>query len=268
MYESHFGMSTAPFVETVDPAAFVSLPSREACLRRLRFGLEHGRGPVVLFGNPGTGKSILLRHLAVELRREAIELPFPLLPANEILHYLVQAVGVAFTPAASSSSTYVRALRDGLAERSSRGDRALLIVDDCHLIDDPATWDALRLLLNFASAGPPDLDLVLAGDTSLWLRIPPALADRLAAWCLLEPLSGEESASYILGRLRAARAQGVLFPSETLAAIYRAALGLPRRLNRLADLCLLIAYAREIDRVGPDVVELAARELDPESRAA
>ena len=73
------------------------------------------------------------------------------------------------------------------------GRRSLLIVDEAHLIDDPDTFESLRLLLNFASTGPPDLSLVLVGTAELMLQLPPSLVDRLAARCLLGPLTEAES---------------------------------------------------------------------------
>ncbi len=59
MYEEHFGLRPRPFGDPVRPGDLVSLPSREATLRRLRYGLEHGQGPALLFGPPGTGKTLL-----------------------------------------------------------------------------------------------------------------------------------------------------------------------------------------------------------------
>ena len=45
MYETHYGLARRPFGETVDPSAYVALPSHEAVLRRLRYALEHSPGP-------------------------------------------------------------------------------------------------------------------------------------------------------------------------------------------------------------------------------
>jgi hypothetical protein len=45
VYEAHYGLDQRPFGETVAASAYLALPSRDACLRRLRYGLEHGPVP-------------------------------------------------------------------------------------------------------------------------------------------------------------------------------------------------------------------------------
>jgi type II secretory pathway predicted ATPase ExeA len=143
-----------------------------------------------------------------------------------------------------------------------------LIVDEAHLIDDPATFEALRLLLNFASTGPPDLSLVLVGTAELMLQLPPSMVDRLVARCALGPLTEAESSTYILGRLAAAGATSALFSPDALLAIHRAALGIPRRLNLLADLSLLLAYAHGRSEIAPPIVALASQEFQIDPLAA
>ena len=214
---------------------------------------------MIAFGPSGAGKTLLARALAKDLGGIVVHVAFPAMPAHELMAFLADelAAPADFAPGLAGS---VRRIRGMLASASARNERPLLIVDEAHLIDDPATFEALRLLLNFASSGPPDLAMLLVGAPEMLLRMPPSLVDRLAAKCLIGPLTEGESAAYVLGRLRQAGAMTPLFPAEALSALHRAADGLPRRLNRLADLALLIAYARESDCPDAETVSLAAKE--------
>jgi type II secretory pathway predicted ATPase ExeA len=271
LYEAHFGLARRPFGETVDPSDYVALPGRDAVLRRVRYGLEHGRGPALIFGPPGTGKTLLARVLAREVGAPSAHLTFPALPLADLLALVAEDLGASpphESPTPPSPSVSIRRLRRHLSATAGRGERPLLVVDEAHLIDDPSTFEALRLLLNFASQGPPDLSLLLVGGPDVLLRLPPGLLDRLTARCLLGPLSESESQAYLLGRLAASGASSPLFDAESLAALHRAADGLPRRLNRLADLALLVAYADGLPRPDARAVRIAAREADLDGLAA
>jgi type II secretory pathway predicted ATPase ExeA len=65
----------------------------------------------------------------------------------------------------------------------------------------------------------------------------------------------------VAGRLGIAGASAPLFSQDAAVALHRAADGLPRRLNRLADLALLIAYAQDLSAVDSSVIAIAAREF-------
>ncbi len=260
MYEAHYGLKPRPFGETVNPSAYVALPSRDAVLRRLQYALVHDEGPVMLVGPPGSGKTIVTNRLASELSASPVHLTFPALPPAELLAYLAHEFGQPGPPE-MAPHVALRHLRDQFSLMARNGERPLLVVDDAHSIADAATFEALRLLLNFNSAGRPDLSLVLVGGPELLLDLPASLADRLAARCLLGPCTEEESAAYVIGRLGITDAQVSLFTSTALTSLHLAADGLPRRLNRLADLALLIAYAQDIATVDEAIVRIAARDF-------
>jgi type II secretory pathway predicted ATPase ExeA len=77
----------------------------------------------------------------------------------------------------------------------------------------------------------------------------------------LRPFTVEETTSYIMHRLTAASARREIFTTEALARVHELTGGNPRRINRLCDLVLLIAFAEERPRIGPEQVEQVSNEL-------
>jgi type II secretory pathway predicted ATPase ExeA len=267
VYETHYGLERRPFDETVNPSAYVTLPGHEGVLRRLQYALDPGRGPAVLFGAPGSGKTLLARRLSSQWDGPVVHVAFPALPAADLVAYLAQEFGGLPSPPASLNDS-LRLLRGQLAATVAQGRRPLLVVDEAHLIGQPSTFETLRLLLNFATDGSPDLSLLLVGGAETLLDVPSTLADRLVARCLVAPLTESEASTYIHGRLAAAGTRSPLFSPAALPALHRAADGLPRRLNHIADLALLIAYAQDLDIADERTVAIAAREFQHDGIAA
>src|SRR5438445_675791 len=76
----------------------------------------------------------------------------------------------------------------------------------------------------------------------------------------LTPFSTEEVADYIDFRMQAAGASRVVFVPEAMQAIYEASDGVPRRINTIADLALLIGFMERHKQIGPEVVKKAFKE--------
>src|SRR5919201_1846882 len=67
MYKEFYGFTTYPFSVTPDPQFLYLSKNHEACLSYLFYSLERGHGLIVLTGETGTGKTLLLRSLVKNL---------------------------------------------------------------------------------------------------------------------------------------------------------------------------------------------------------
>ncbi len=104
--------------------------------------------------------------------------------------------------------------------------------------------EEIRLLGNIETATTKLLNIVLCGQPELADRLNDAslrqLKQRVALRCELQPLTLDETAAYISGRLRiAGGCPGEIFTRETVIAIHKASAGIPRTINVLCDNALI-----------------------------
>jgi len=137
------------------------------------------------------------------------------------------------------------------------------VVDDAHLIDDIHVFECLQMLLNFQSDTACSFSLILVGGTILMGRLEriPQLNDRVAVQCVVEPFTAEETRQYMAYRLRAAGSKREIFDGGAVDALYDLSRGIARRINRLADLALLVGYADQLDSIGAGEIHAVAEEL-------
>ncbi|HYY25555.1 MAG TPA: AAA family ATPase, partial [Candidatus Udaeobacter sp.] len=66
-FENHFGFRETPFGATPDPRFFYSHPIYVQALAALAYGIQDKKGLMLVTGEVGTGKTVLLRMLMRQL---------------------------------------------------------------------------------------------------------------------------------------------------------------------------------------------------------
>jgi general secretion pathway protein A len=266
MYESYWGLEAKPFDSATDIRFYYPSEAYQGVLLKLRYATENRREAALLAGAAGLGKTMLVQSLARQLPdfcRPLAHLVFPQMPGDQLLAYAADEITgerTGDTPAVHQS---IRRLERVLAENVKAGRHAVLIIDEAHLLAGSDLLDTMRLLLNFKVESQTAWTLLLAGQPSLLPTLDrmPELDERLAVKCLLRRLSLEETIGYIHHRLNAAGAKRMIFDRAAMETIHYSSRGVPRRINRLGDLALLIGYAEEISSIGAAQIEAVAEEL-------
>jgi type II secretory pathway predicted ATPase ExeA len=267
MYESYWNLQGKPFVNCVDTSFYYPSSEHHAALLKLRYAVEGGSSAALLTGTSGVGKTLLLHCLAQQLSERChpvAHIVFPQLAPDQLLGYLAdKLVG----PSEGDLPTFraVQRLEKFLEENAATGRQAVLFFDEGHLLQENASLEVLRLLMNFQYEGRPALSIVVAGLPGLLgtLERMPELEERFAVKCLLPALAEEDTRHYVEHRLGVAGVSESIFDASAIRALHHHAHGSPRRINRLADLALLIAYAEERTSIEAAQIEAVAEELAP-----
>ena len=265
MYESHWQLAARPFDHSADARFYYPGESQQGALLKLRYALENRRGAALLTGAAGLGKTMLAQTLTRQLGESLspkVHLVFPQMPAGQLLAYLADQLGAAGGPTLTIEHS-LRRIETRLRENAKAGKHAIIVIDEAHLLDDSQALETVRLLLNLEHEARPLASFLLTGQTSLLLAIErrPDLEERLAVKCLLRRFKPEETMGYVQHRLTAAGAIQAIFTDGALEAIHQESLGIPRRINRLCDLALLVGFAEELTSIGPDQIAAISEEL-------
>ncbi len=267
MYEAYWKLETRPFENTSDPRFYYPSEAHQGAMLKLRYVVESRRGAALLAGAPGLGKTLITQTLLSKLPDRftpKIHLVFPQMPSDQLLAYLAEQLDGGRPVAAQQGvARNVRRIENAIVRGAENGRHAVLVIDEAHLLAAAGAMETLRLLLNFQFRGEPCLTLLIVGQPPLLpaLERMPGLEERLGVKCLLRPFSMEETLSYISHRLTASGASGPIFEQEAMETVHQLTHGVPRRINRLCDLSLLIGFAEERQTIGSSQIEAVCDEL-------
>ena len=266
MYLDHFQLARNPFEMSPDPHFFFPTAQHREALAGLVYGITARKGFLVLTGEVGTGKSLVVRCLldALDKRRVACAYVFnSLLSPAEFLHYIAEDLGVTNGPCAKNE--LLLRLNRHLIENHRKGLTTVAIIDEAHHLD-AAVLEEVRLLTNLETPQGKLLQIALVGQPELDAKLEThelrQLKQRITLRLRLRGLAAAETFRYVEARLAAAgNAFGALFTPAALAMIHYYSSGIPRLVNTLADNSLLAAYAAGRRQVAVEMVEEAAADL-------
>jgi general secretion pathway protein A len=269
MYHSFFHLSRNPFDLTPDPRCFVSTKRHDEALSVLYYGIRQHKGFVVVTGEVGTGKTLLLRCL-LGLFKESKDIVFAYLfnarlTSTEFLQYILADFGLPISGKGKAELLFD--LAQFVIERGSKNQTTVLIVDEAHHLSEDIL-EEVRLLANLETTDNKLLQIVLVGQPELDAKLDNVclrqLKQRIAVRTKLGPLDAEETQRYIERRLVIAGADKnacSLITEEAVLRVYRHSRGLPRLINTLCENGLITAYARHLSVVTPNVIDDVAAEF-------
>lgn len=266
MYTKYWKLLEAPFENQADPRfAYLSDQHREG-LARLLYLVRGRKQGGVLTGPYGVGKSMIL-----ELVGQSQQSEDP--GASRFIRFDIPPGGVV-----AFGRRLLKALGDQRPDVDSavalerledmQGRHTVVAIDEAQLIDDPEVFRFLQRLTNLRRSSDngnttePAFTLLLAGHVDLIkaLEGEPSLRQRLSLVWNLDPLDEHQTAEYVRRRIEVAGGNGVFFDDGAIREVHRISGGLPRRINNLCDLSLMMGCAVGAARIERDMVLQAAQD--------
>jgi MSHA biogenesis protein MshM len=259
-----------PLFTRVEPASALYVPQRlVAPLERLALVCEQDSPLALMTGEPGTGKTALLRWLAERLPTSTYDVLTMTIIRREtaagwLTPRLAEHLGVAVPTGKESSPSVVRAIAARLDDYVEAGRKLVVMIDAAHLIAGETAFDELAAFVSLQALSGSCLAFVLCGGEALPRQVTttPEIAVRIAYELRVLRLAPEESAAYLEHRVRAAGAR-VSFEREALDALHASTRGIITSLNVHAEGCLVEAYQRGTRSITLQVALAAATAPPP-----
>jgi general secretion pathway protein A len=247
MYEAFYGLRDKPFRLNPDPAFFFGSAGHRRALAYLDYGMHQGEGFIVVTGDVGAGKTLLLQTLFEKVdpgRIVPVQIVSTQVEADDLLRLV--ASGFNVPNVGVDKATLLHSLHQHFLALRAEGKRALLVVDEAQNLSQHAV-EELRMLSNFQVGKVSLLQSFLVGQPEFRRIIESPqmrqLRQRVIAMYHLGPLAAAEVRQYIEHRLNHVGWSGrPQIDDAAFAAVYQHTDGIPRRINTLMDRALLAGY--------------------------
>jgi general secretion pathway protein A len=260
-----YGLKEDPFKITPDYKYFYPSRTHQLAENLLKYVVDHGEGFCLITGEPGLGKTTVIRKFISTLSDNIIYafVLTPRLAPEEFLNVVLDDLGLKIET--DSKHELLKKFRDFLIEKVSEGKKVLIIVDEAQNLPKE-TLEELRLLSNLETENEKLVQIILLGQPELERKLKSPelrqLDQRITNRIKLQPLTKEETEKYIYHRLAVAGTRNVKFTDKAIKKIFRYSKGIPRIINILSSRALMSAFMQGSFIVKPENVEAAKETIN------
>lgn len=253
----HFGLKSPPFSKDLGDGDLWLPSSRKEVVDDLVDALRERQHAVVV-GEPGVGKTCMLRALRKRLPESGFRLSYchnATLGRRDFYRQLCLALRL---PVKATAAAVFWALSTHVEELARESVHPVFLLDEAQLMRDDVLQH-LHILGNYAWDQKPLLSIVLVGLPDLWRRlslgIHRSLWSRIHCRIALEHARPEDTTEYVQYRLQHAGTKATVFASDALALLHEATAGQLRDIDRISTACLRTASRRKLKHVDRELLQ-------------
>src|ERR1700756_460928 len=236
MYTEFYRLAAQPFQLAPDVRFFFESTVHRQAMAYLVYGLHHAEGFIIITGEVGAGKTILVENLLSTIDRRSFvtaKIVTTQLAGDDLLHMVAAGFGIAKDGLAKGP--LLQRISEFALAQHRNGKRVLLIVDEAQNLSFEAL-EELRMLSNIFFDRTMALQSFLLAQPQFRATLGSPrleqLRQRVTAAYHLGPLSEPECRAYVEHRLRRADWTGdPHFDEGCFPLIYRHTGGVPRQIN-------------------------------------
>lgn len=261
MYYEHFHLKEHPFRLTSDGRFFYEGPEQAHALSMLEYALIKKQGVMLLTGQVGCGKTMLLEHFLSRIDKTYPVLRFTDGAVPELEFLLTLAQHLELDVEGLGRRRLLESIKNGIQNKLQQGQKVIIVVDDAHTYE-PAVLADLADFGQFSKDVPGSCTIYLIGTEKLTEFFQQPKMPAPGSAYKLKSLQENEISQYIMHRLNTAGPHHtVAIDSDVFAAIQTYTGGCPRQINIMVDHLLTNAYLADESSINHRILEAAIKEL-------